>query len=74
MLFDLRWRTAAESVEISNHVGLVEVAVFVSYLQPGTGRGKEGGIESVFKAGGSGKQLGGETDSLAESAFKLTDT
>ena len=61
-------------MEISNHVGLVEVSVFVSYLQSGTGGGKEGGIESIFKADGSGKQLGGETDSLAESALKLTDT
>jgi hypothetical protein len=74
VLLDLGWRTSAKSMEFSDHVGLVEVSVFVSYLESGTGWGEAAGVESHLKAGSAGKQFGGEADFLAKSTFKLADT
>jgi hypothetical protein len=62
-------------MEVSNHVGLVKVSEFVSYLQSGRGSGEAvASVESHLKAGCASKQFGGETDSLEKSTFKLTDT
>jgi hypothetical protein len=59
-------------MEVSDHMGLVEVSEFVSYLQSGTGSGEAAaGVESHLKACSAAKQFGSEAYFLAKSTFKL---